>query len=258
MAQPGSRVWYAAIAAAFVLIAVNLDSVIRLFGLQRIVEWTILLGLRNTAEVTVCLVGVAVAHRFGLRHSARELGLLAPIGRGLAFAAVASLPLLVTFAATSPINPKLSGLGVLVYCFVAPFAEEVVFRGYLFRQLYRRARLGFWLSALLPSAVFAGEHIYQAGDLSELLGIVAITGTGGLLFSWVFMKWQDNLWPVFGLHAAMNLWWEMFAIDDTALGSWVANGARLLTIVLAVLLTVYKDRIWKPLPVETANVLNVT
>jgi hypothetical protein len=50
----------------------------------------------------------------------------------------------------------------------------------------------------------------------------------------------------------------MFAIDDTALGSWVANGARLLTIVLAVLLTVYKDRIWKPLPVDTANVLNVT
>ena len=76
------------------------------------------------------------------------------------------------------------------------------------------------------------------------------------LFSWVFMKWQDNLWPAFGLHAAMNLWWEVFAIDDTALGSHVANIARLLTIVLAILLTIYKDRIWKPLPVETVNVLS--
>lgn len=114
--------------------------------------------------------------------------------------------------------------------------------------------LGFWLSALLPSALFALAQVYQSNDLSELLGIVAITGSGGLLFCWVFMRWQDNLWPVFGLHAAMNLWWEVFAVDDTALGGWVANGARLLTIVLAVLLTIYKDRIWKPLPAETGNV----
>ena len=32
---------------------------------------------------------------------------------------------------------------------------------------------------------------------------------------------------MFGLHASMNLWWEVFAIDDTALGGWLANGARL-------------------------------
>ena len=107
--------------------------------------------------------------------------MLAPVGRGLAFAVIASLPMLIAFAATSSVNPKLSGLGVLVYCFVAPFAEEVMFRGFLFRQLYRRARLGFWLSALLPSALFALAHVYQSNDLSELLGIVAITGSGGLL-----------------------------------------------------------------------------
>jgi hypothetical protein len=59
-------------------------------------------------------------------------------------------------------------------------------------------------------------------------------------------------WPVFGLHAAMNLW-EVVAVDDTALGGWLANGARLATIVVAVLLTIYKDRIWKPLPSETAS-----
>ena len=50
----------------------------------------------------------------------------------------------------------------------------------------------------------------------------------------------------------MNLWWEVFAVDDTALGGWVANGARLATIIVAVLLTIYKDKIWKPLPSEQA------
>ena len=254
MTQPRSKAWYVAIATAFFLGAQNLNYVIRLLGLQRMLEWTIVLGIRNALEVMVCFVGVAVAHRFGFKRSARELGLLAPVGRGLAFAVIASLPMLIAFAATSSVNPTLSGLGVLVYCFVAPFAEEVMFRGYLFRQLYRRARLGFWLSALLPSALFALAHVYQSNDLSEMLGIVAITGSGGLLFCWVFMRWQDNLWPAFGLHAAMNLWWEVFAVDDTALGGWVANGARLLTIVLAVLLTIYKDRIWKPLPAERGNV----
>ena len=68
------------------------------------------------------------------------------------------------------------------------------------------------------------------------------------------MKWKDNVWPVFGLHAGMNLWWEVFAVDDTALGGWVSNGARLATIIIAVLLTIYKDKIWKPLPSEVVDV----
>jgi hypothetical protein len=46
----------------------------------------------------------------------------------------------------------------------------------------------------------------------------------------------------------MNLWWEVFAVDDTALGGWLANGARLLTIACAILLTIFKDRFWPPLP----------
>jgi hypothetical protein len=141
-----------------------------------------------------------------------------------------------------------------VLCFIAPFAEEVLFRAFMFRQLYRRARIGFWLSALAPSAVFAAGHLYQSNDLMEQLGIVAITGTGGIGFCWFFMKWRDNLWTVWGLHAGMNLWWEVFNVDDTALGGWLSNGARLATVIVAVLLTIYKDKIWKPLPSEQANI----
>ena len=52
----------------------------------------------------------------------------------------------------------------------------------------------------------------------------------------------------------MNLWWEVFNVDDTALGGWLANGARLATVIVAVLLTIYKDKIWKPLPSEAENI----
>jgi membrane protease YdiL (CAAX protease family) len=235
--------------------AENLHYLIRLVGWRRLSdEWLIVLGIRNSVEVALCFIGVAIAHRFGFKRSAQELGLGAPAGRAFAFALIASLPMLVAFGLTFDLNPKMTLLGVAVGCFVAPFAEEVAFRGYMFRQLYRRVRLRFWIAVLLPAAMFAVVHIYQANNLRELLGVVAITVTGSIAFCWVFMRWQDNLWAPFGLHASMNLWWEMFAVDDTALGGWVANGARLITIVLAILMTLYKDRIWKPLPSEAENV----
>jgi uncharacterized protein len=176
-----------------------------------------------------------------------------PVGRGLAFAAIATLPMLIAFALTSDVNPNMTFLSVGVVCFIAPFAEEVLFRGFLFWQLYMRARLGFWVSALLPSIVFAAKHLYQSDDLMELVGIVAITGTGGIGFCWFFMKWRYNIWAIFGLHSLMNLWWEVFAVDDTALGGWLANGARLATVVIAVLLTIYKDKFWRPLPSEAED-----
>jgi membrane protease YdiL (CAAX protease family) len=129
---------------------------------------------------------------------------------------------------------------------VAPLAEEVLFRAYLFRQLYRRARLGFWISALIPSLVFAAAHLYQSDDPSKLLGIELITGSGSVLCCWLFVRWRDNVWPIVGLHSLMNLWWAVFAIDDSALGGWLANAARLATVALAIALTLYNDRRWKP------------
>lgn len=251
--QPRSKWWYAAIATIVFAIVDQFNLLLKLIGWRRFIsEWLIVLGIRNAFEVATCFIAVAIAHRFGFKRAARELGLLTPIGRGLVFAIVASLPMLIAFALTSDVNPKMTFLTVGVGCFIAPFAEEVLYRGFLFRQLYLRARLGFWISALLPSILFAAAHLYQSDNLMVLLGIIAITGTGGIGFCWFFMKWRYNIWAVFGLHATMNLWWEVFAVDDTALGGWLANGARLGTVIVAVLLTIYKDKIWKPLPSEQA------
>jgi uncharacterized protein len=252
MKRNASRLWYAAVATVVFTFADNINYLTR--PLRRFIEPLAELGARNLLQVGLCIFGVSLAHRFGFRPSLRELGMRAPVGRGLTFAFIASLPMLIAFALTSTANPKMTWMSVGVGCFIAPFAEEVLFRSYMFRQLYRRARLGFWLSALIPSVIFALGHLYQSSEPAELAGILAITGLGSLLTCWIFLRWQDNLWAIFGLHSLMNLWWEVFAVDDTALGGWLANAARLATIGLAILLTIYKDRIWKPLTVEVDNV----
>jgi membrane protease YdiL (CAAX protease family) len=254
MRESGARFRVAAIALAVFALAQPLNLLLRALELRRWLDWLVVLGIRNALEIALCFLGVWAAHRFGVARGARELGLCAPRRRALAFAFVACAPMLVAFALAFDVNPELNTLSVAVGCFVAPFAEEVLFRGYLFRQLDRRARLGFWPSALLPSLLFALGHLHQSNDPSELLGIVAITGSGGVAFCWMFTRWQDNLWVPFGLHAGMNLWWEVFAVDDGALGGWLANGARLTTAALAIAMTLCKDRIWSPLPEEADNI----
>jgi uncharacterized protein len=256
MKSPRSRLWYGAITAIVFGFIDQFNTFLKLIGWRRFTsEWLYVLGIRNALEVITCFLAVLITHRLGFKRAARELGIAKPVGRGLAFAAIATLPMLIAFALTSNVNPNMTFLSVGVLCIIAPFAEEVLFRGFIFRQLYQRARLGFWLSALLPSIVFASKHLYQSDDILELLGIVAITGTGGIGFCWFFMKWRYNIWAIFGLHSLMNLWWEVFAVDDTALGGWLANGARLATVIIAVLLTIYRDKFWRPLPSEADDVL---
>ncbi len=218
----------------------------RFTGLRRFFHGWVFVGVFNVLQIASCIGGIALAHGARLRGALAELGLYGRFGRAAAFSFVAALPMLLVFGLTSPINSKMSFLSVGIGCFLGPFAEEVLFRGYMFGQLYRWARWGFWPSALIPSALFALGHAYQAGEPLELAGIFAVTGLGGLLGCWLYLRWNGNLWIVFGLHCLMNLWWEVFGVADTALGGWIANGARLLTVALAILLTVYKDRIWKP------------
>jgi len=254
MPRPRSRFWSGAAASMVFLATEQLPLVVRWLGLRRLMPWPLVLGLRNLMEITLCAIGVAVVHRTGPRRALAELGLRAPIGRAMLFAMLATAPMLITFAVRFPVSSTLAPLDILAFCFIAPFAEELVFRGYLFRQLYRHARMGFWLSALIPSLLFAAAHLYQSDDPGELVGIVLITGAGSVLGCWLFVRWQDNVWPLVGLHSLMNLWWAVFAVDNTALGGWLANAARLATVAVAIMLTIYKDRLWKPAaPPSTAT-----
>jgi uncharacterized protein len=205
--------------------------------------------------VILAFSGICIVHKVGILQAIRILGLKMPIFRALIFAFIATLPMLIGFALTSKINNEISFKGVFLLALFSPFIEELFYRGYVFRQLFRYAKWRFGLAIIVPSLIFALGHWYQATDWLELLGVSLVTGLGSIVFCWVFMKWQDNLWAAFGVHAFMNLWWNVFAVDENALGDWFANAVRFASVLLVIVLTVYKDKLWNLLEIEKENVL---
>ena len=150
-----SRLWLGSIAAVTFLVAGNIGYALRILRLSRFFGDEVRLAIRDTLQVLLCVGGAMTTYRVGLSAALREVGLRAPFRRALMLAAVASLPMLVCFGFQFPLNSRMTFLTVVVGCFVAPFAEEVLFRGYIFRQLYRRAGLPFGVAVLLPSLLFA-------------------------------------------------------------------------------------------------------
>ncbi len=209
--------------------------------------------LENFLSVVLAFLGIYIVHKAGIFQAIGMLGLRMPIFRALTFAFIATLPMSIGFALTAKISSQTNFQSILLLVVLYPFIEELFYRGFVFRQLFRYAKWRFGLAVIIPSLVFALGHWYQAKTPLELLGVMMITGLGSLVFCWVFMKWQDNLWAAFGVHAFMNLWWEIFAVDENVLGDWFANAMRFASILLVFVLTFYKDRIWKPLQIEKEN-----
>jgi uncharacterized protein len=209
----------------------------------------------NSLPIVLAFAGIYYVHKAGVFQSIVMLGLLMPIFRALTFSFIATLPMLIGFALTAKINNQINFTSIFLLAGFYPFIEELFYRGYVFRQLFRYAKWRFSLAVIIPSMVFALGHWYQATDWLELLGVLFLTGTGSLVFCWVFMKWQDNLWAAFGVHAFMNLWWEVFAVDENVVGDWFANALRFASVFLVIILTIYKDKIWNLLQIEKENVL---
>jgi membrane protease YdiL (CAAX protease family) len=79
--------------------------------------------------------------------------------------------------------------------YLVPLAEEVLFRGVIFRWLLER--LGFAAAALLSGALFGALHFGNGSDH------VWITGAYGVVFAWLYWR-SGSLWaPVFA-HRATN------------------------------------------------------
>ena len=77
------------------------------------------------------------------------------------------------------------------------------------------------------------------------LQVFCVTALGSLFFSWLYMVWDNNLWVPISFHIMMNGIWVLIPIADatSSIGSITANIGRLLTVALAVTLTVlYKKR----------------
>ncbi len=128
---------------------------------------------------------------------------------------------------------------IVILVVFAPFFEEVVYRGFLFGQLFRFARMGFIPSVVISAILFAAGHLYQSSDPWTLTGVFITTLMGGALFAWIFAEWSYNLWVPVLLHLMMNLSWLLFSVSDNAMGGLWPNIFRGMTIALVILGTLY-------------------
>lgn len=203
------------------------------------------LHLQRTLAVTVmhvivCLpVVIVLLFLHGRKDFPRSLGLDGNFVKGLAFALISTLPLFAAFPVIGEFNGELTVDKLIRSTVVAAFFEEVIFRGFIFGQLFRYCKIGFWWSVIIPSLLFGSIHLYQGSDPLSSLAAFGVTFIGGLFFSWMYVKWDFNLWCPVGLHFFMNLSWLLFTVEgnSVAAGGVVSNVFRILSVVVAIVLT---------------------
>ncbi|MEX2487757.1 MAG: CPBP family intramembrane glutamic endopeptidase [Nitriliruptoraceae bacterium] len=89
-------------------------------------------------------------------------------------------------------------IAVLIAVVIAPVAEEVLFRGVLFRAL--RRRVGLWPAALLSSLIFTGVHVEIV--LSQPLALTGLF-VFGVVLAWSLDRFQHLIVPIVA-HAVFN------------------------------------------------------
>lgn len=198
-------------------------------------------GLRSCAEILLVVLAVVLLRRLSVPGALRNLGLLRRPWRGLLFATAACLPLWAVFALTMPVARGLDPWAVLYLAGLSPLAEEAVFRGFAFGQL-RKLGWSFWPAALVPALLFGLLHLRGGEGPLQAGAVFLITAVGGLLFSFVFERWDGSLWAPWGLHALMNLAWNVFAVGDSAFAGWLPTAMQVTTALLAVGLSVWRWR----------------
>ena len=168
-----------------------------------------------------------------------NLGLSKNILRGLILSIIFTLPMFIGGLVFYKFNTDISISKLVAGTIFAGFFEELYFRGFLFGQIFRNTKLGFFPSIIIGALVFASAHLYQSQNISTMTGIFITTFSGAIFFAWLFVEWDYNLWVVVFLHTLMNLSWIIFNISDNALGNINSNIFRGLTIAVAIILTIF-------------------
>ena len=92
---------------------------------------------------------------------------------------------------------------LLIVIFLAPFVEEVLFRGLVFGNLRHKSRVVAYLTSC---ALFALLHVWQFAvvnqDITYFLLMVQYL-VPGLVLAWAY-EHSGTLWTAIGLHAAAN------------------------------------------------------
>ena len=154
-----------------------------------------------------------------------SLGLNGNILKGLGFAALCCAPMLIGMPIIGSFNSNLTFDWFLRMVVIAAVFEEIVYRGFMFGQLFRYGKIGFIWAIILPAIFFGIGHLYQGDTLVESLMAFGVTALGALYFSWVYVECNYNLWVSIGLHIFMNFSWIVFPVEgnETSVGVLVPN-----------------------------------
>jgi membrane protease YdiL (CAAX protease family) len=217
-------------------LAANAQAAFRRFewyrDLYRQFDFYVPESIKTTAGLAICLiVALAIYGRgdhFGLNGRRR---------RELVWGAAASTPLLLGLLATrgAAVSRPIS---LLFLAILFPLCEEMVSRGFAFGRLYLRERWSWWMAAVMVAAITGLAHVDKSQSPLDVLGLFALTGFGGVVFSWLFSRWE-SIWFPFALHASMNLWWELFSVNRSALGGWFAFVLQMTCVICAVVVTLW-------------------
>ena len=172
------------------------------------------------------------------------LGLSSNVLKGFGVALLCVLPLYLLFPVFGNLNTDVTFSVIYDRAILTGFKEELVFRAFMFGLLFRYAKTRFFWAVILPALYFGSVHLYQGHDLLSALAAFGVTFIGALYFSWMYVEWNFNIWIPAGLHLLMNGAWFIFTMEGTevAAGGWISNIARIISIALAIALTVYYRR----------------
>lgn len=195
-------------------------------------------------RMLLVLVGWVLVLRLKPAAEPMTMGVMIAPGRvlmGIAVGLGCTLPMLLLGLMSDSFTP--SRIEIMHTALSPGLTEEIFYRAFMFGLLVQVARTPMWTTAVITGVVFGLAHVDLTpaegetiiGQLGPWIGMIAL---GGFMYAWLYSKSHWNLWVVIALHTGMNLWWDMFALNDTPLGVWGATAARVLCVLLALYLVV--------------------
>ncbi|MEO9634218.1 MAG: CPBP family intramembrane glutamic endopeptidase [Parasphingorhabdus sp.] len=191
-------------------------------------------ALASLSDIAVMLLLISLVQRQSLSELLAITGLRGPWSPAFIWIVLVIAPAGLVCLLAAKFSPDLSVPALAWLGIGGPIAEEIVYRGLAIGVLMQLCGWKFLPACLLPALFFGFAHFSQGSDLESTLGIVAITGAGGLLFGWLFVRWGYNLAPPLLLHVAMNSLFVLFDLGDNAIGSWLLNGLRIAIVAIAI------------------------
>jgi membrane protease YdiL (CAAX protease family) len=146
----------------------------------------------------VRLVEKRAVAEFSSGGALKELGAGVLIGILLFSSAIAVLWAIGAYKVTA-VGAVSSMVGPLIGAMMAGVAEEIVFRGIVFRIVEQS--LGTWLAMLISAVLFGFIHLISPH--ATLLGAISIIFEAGILLAAAFIATR-RLWLPIGLHTAWN------------------------------------------------------